>query len=432
MFAVFLAAALLAGACAQKQETAKAGPAPDPAQLNQRLEKIELHWQILQKDNPPLTDTTNLRINLADAKKAMAEKDYALAANKIMDAENWVNQSSSRYYVIHRENLKAGITKEDPKQLWQSAEDFWAKEAGYFMAGNQEYAGWFGNAGFEQAELAAVAAIASDLEAREKVEYCLRLADREARIGNKGGADGWKEEAAKILEKRIQLLSDQINWCLSGTVPVCDLNNVRASRENYLQAKKILDTSWSEIQDLTGFGNQTFSGRFQLPGLEGRIQAWTNEQENFFFKTSRPLSPGPDFEKLQEQERRKQKELVAKYNQLYCPAGEDLVKFNLGLEKTDTKFEGGTLIFRFRLSNLSPDPIYRPRVRLCGDLVSEEVNLAYDRFPGNFQASFSVVVLAIDYGSSNPGNYAIPPHRLLISFEDSKGKTLRAQAEFNP
>jgi len=420
--------------CQDKKEPKISGPTPDPAQLSQRLERVELRWEILQKDNPPQIESTNFRINLADAKKAMAETNYALAGGKILDAENWLNQVSNRYYVVHRENLKAGIVKEDPKQVWEKAENFWAREAEYFMAGNQGYAGIAGSAGYEEAELAVISAIASDLTTLEKTKYCLKLSEREARVGDRAGAEKWRGEAKKLLEKRIELISDQVNWCLSGTVPICDPVQVKESKENYLQAKKILEDSWKEIQELVNFGNQVFPGGFQMPGLGGRIQAWINEQENFFLKIGQlPGASGfQDFQALKEQERQKEKELVAKYNQLYCQKGEDLNQFGLSLEKTDVKFEAGKLIFQFRLTNLNSEPIYKPRIRLCGGVVSEEIYLGYERYPGNHQTSFSVPVLGLDAEDLTSGQYQIPAYWVLITFEDSPGKTWKAKAIFNP
>ncbi len=420
--------------CGQKKEPPiKNAPAAEPSQLRSRLERVELRWEILQKDNPPQVETTNFRMTLADAKKALAEKNYAAAGSKIQECEGWLDQVSNRYYVTHLEGLKQGLVQEDPKTLWEAAEKLWTQEADYFTAHNQEYAELDGQAGYEQGEAAAFAAIASDLPTREKVAYCLKLADKEDQISDKAGAEQWRKEAKQLLEKRIQLLADQINWCLSGTVPVCELVSVRQNSANYAQAKKVLDDSESEISDLVKWGNSVFPNSFIPPNLSARIQAWSAEQENFLLSAGKSKEPGfQDFQTLKEQERREQKELLNKYNQLYCPNGEELSNFGLSLEKTDVKKEGKNLVFRMRLTNNRNDAIYKPRLRLCGGVVSDEVDLGYERYPGNYSASFSVTVLGIDAEEVSSGQVVIPSHRALLTFEDSKGKTHQAQQIFNP
>jgi hypothetical protein len=421
--------------CGQKKEPPlKNAPAAEPSQLRARLERVELRWEILQKDHPPQVETTNFRMTLADAKKGLAEKNYASAGSKISECEGWLDLVSNRYYVTHLEGLKQGLVKEDPKQLWEAAEKQWAQEADSFAAHNQEYAELYGRAGYEQAEAAAFAAIASDLPTREKVDYCLKLADKEEQIADKAGAEKWRKEAKQLLEKRIQLLADQTNWCLSGTVPVCDLVSVRQNSANYAQAKKVLNDSWSEIQDLVKLGNSVFPNSFIPANLSARIQAWNAEQENFFLTANKLKGPSgfQDFQALKDQERREQKELLNKYNQLFCPNGEELSEFGLSLEKTDVKKEGKNLVFRMRLTNNSNDAIYKPRLRLCGGVVSDEVDLGYERYPGNYQASFSVTVLGIDAEEVSSGQVVIPSHRALLTFEDSKGKTHQAQQTFNP
>jgi hypothetical protein len=54
------------------------------------------------------------------------------------------------------------------------------------------------------------AAIASDLKTLDQVNYCLLLSDHEAQIRDTGGAEKWKAEAKRLIEKRIQLLFDQV------------------------------------------------------------------------------------------------------------------------------------------------------------------------------------------------------------------------------
>jgi hypothetical protein len=85
-------------------------------------------------------------------------------------------------------------------------------------------------------------------------------------------------------------------------VPVCDLIKVRESQANYQKAKQVLEDSWSEIQELTKFGNQVFPNSFTLPEVAGRIQVWISEQDSFFKNAAQAGQPSgvQDFQALKD------------------------------------------------------------------------------------------------------------------------------------
>lgn len=91
---------------------------------------------------------------------------------------------------------------------------------------------------------------------------------------------------------------------------------------------------------------------------------------------------------MREQERRKTKELVAKYNQYYCQPGEDIAKLGLSLERIDVKFEPQTLVFLFKLSNLNSEQVFSHKARVCGEVVSKEINLSMSAIQGIIKRAF--------------------------------------------
>lgn len=418
-----------------KNQTLTSAPAPDPAQLKQKLEWVELGWEILQKDNPSLIETTQFRMNLAEAKKALVENKLAVAEAKLEEAEFWLSNSRERYYGAHLEDLRQGRLKENPALLWQKAEEFWAKERECFLAGDKDRAELFGKAGMEQAEVAVTASLYSELLTKEKVDYCLKLKQKQEERANPIEAEKWKEQALNLIRKRIDLIFDQAQWCLSGTIPACDSIKIRESQENYLKAKKILEDSQIEIKDLAQLGNQISANSFSFPALlEAQIQGWVSKQESYFEALPKLVKPAPikDYNAQLKEEQEKQRETVKRYNQLYCPLAEDLKNFGLEMEETEIKLEDNKLILRIRLSNNNPFPIYRTRIRICGGVVSEELALKETQFPGQYQTSFSLSAVGFSLEPIGESEYEIASHWGLVIFEDAQGKIYQGRAILKP
>jgi len=430
----------LAPACSEKKTPQLNNSPSEPdkpltaAELQTKLNWIELRYEILQKDNPPQVETTCFRVDVGEAKRLIAENKLEKADERLESARDWLAENEGRYYALHQQALQEGKLKPDPDTLWQQAENFWAKEAESFMAGDKTSAGLYGAAGYQEADLAVYAAIASEITTQQKVDWCLKLADRYDRVGNVVSAKQWKDQAQKLINKRVELLSTQINWCLSGTVPQCDLVTIRASAQDYAKAKKIMVDSWNEIQQLTKSGNLFYLGTFILPDLSARVNAWLQSQEDYYAKLAKAQKPGQfkDFETQQREERARRQALIEKYNRLYCQTAEDLSNFGLNIETTDIKIEGPDLVLRMRLTNLNQEPVFKPRVRLCGGIVSQELDLEYPKFSGNYQTSFSIKSAAYILKSENEQEYELPSYWALVIFETADGKQSRAKATLKP
>jgi len=267
--------------CQEKKPPELSAPPPSQTELEQRLQELELKWKILQKDHPPEVETADFQFNLAQAKKSLAENNLAQAEEYLKKAKSWIKENQSRYYLIHRQKIQLGTASEDPAKLWKEAEEFWEKEKQAFLQGDIESAGLYSQAGFEQAELAVICAQKSNLPAEGKVNYLLEYAEALSQKGKLEKAQQIREDAGRIIQKQIGLLSEQINWCLSGTIPICDLKKVRENRENFQKAKSLLLESWKEIEKLVEMGNQIFPGKFFPPSSKPLIDQWIEEQEKY-------------------------------------------------------------------------------------------------------------------------------------------------------
>ena len=398
--------------------------------LKDRLNWLDLRWEILQKDSPPQTETGFFRVTVAEAKSLLAENKLADAESKISAAEDWLRQNEDRYFFLHKQAVIEGKSKQDPAALWAEAEKFWSKEAESFMSGDKDAAGLYSKAGFAEGELSVTAAIASDLTAAEKVNYCLKLADTHAKIFDTTAAEQWKGQAKRLIDARVDFLAKQLNWCLSGTIPECELITVRQSEADCQKAKKLLDDSWQEIKDLVKAGNDFYPGQFTAPDLGGPIAAWTNAQDEYFGKLAKQGKPGSkNLEARQEEERARQLEMLNKYNRFYCQnPGQDIARFQINMQKTDIRMEDKNLVLRILLENNNSEPIYKPRLRLCGGIVSDEIDLGYPRFPGKYQSSFSISSVAYILEETSGGELKLPAYWALLTFEDSQGNKIRAKA----
>jgi len=423
--------------CAAKKKPESKNPTPaDKAitseLLKERLKWLDLRWEILQKDNPPQTETGMFRIAVGEAKALVAENKLSQAEPKITAAEDWLNQNEERYFYLHKQAITTGTLKEDPAKLWAEAEKFFARESERFLAGDKELASLYSRAGFREGEVAVEAAIASELPSADKVDYCRKLAARHTAVFDNVGSEQFKGLAKKLIDDRVTLMGKQIGWCLSGTVPVCELATVRSSVEDYHKAKKVIDDSWKEINALVKIGNEIYPGQFKAPDLEANITAWTTAQNEYFAKLGGQARQVvyKDYAAQQQEELAKQKETLDKYNRYYCPdPGQDASVAGLKLQNTDLKMEETGLVLRILIINDKPDPIYKPKVRLCGGIVSDEFDVGYPRFPGNYQTSFSIPTVAYILEQSSSDEMELPYFWALITFEDADGKPAKVKAD---
>jgi len=130
--------------------------------------------------------------------------------------------------------------------------------------------------------------------------------------------------------------------------------------------------------------------------------------------------------------RARRQAIIEKYNRLYCQEAEDLAGFGLNIETTEIKTEGPDLVLRMGLTNLNDYPIFKPRLRLCGGIVSDELDFEYPRFAGNYQTSFSIKSAAYILKSENEQEYELPSYWALLIFEDADAKPHRAKATIKP
>jgi len=438
-FAIIFFCLSLAFVLGQKNSNDKgksSAQAQNLAELQDRLKAIDLRWEILQKDSPPQVDSGAFRFSVGEARNFIAQNKLSEAEPKIAYAEGWLKQNEERYYLAHLKGIKEGQLKEDPALLWNEAEKLWSKEADSFMKENKDAAALYGKAGYEEAGLAGEAAIVSELPTAEKINYCFKLWTKHNTVLDDFGALEWKNRAKSLIDHRVELLQKQINWCLAGTVPMCDPTAIRVSEDDYHKARKIIEDSWNEEQQLVKIWNQDFpENKYMVTDLGPAIQKWTRELDDYFSKmvASSKLLTIKDYETQQREERARQKAIVDQYNRLYCSKdSEDLAKLGLRLTASDMKIENGKLMLRLLLENQRSEPIFKPRVRLCGGVVSDELDLGYDRFSGNYQASFSITGAAYMIQSEDEKGYKIMPFWGFINFKDERGKELLGKAVIKP
>jgi len=429
----------LAFVLGQKNNTDKAkspAQAQSLAVLQDRLKLIDLRWEILQKDNPPQVDSGAFRFSVAESRNFISQNKLSEAEPKIAYAEGWLNQNEERYYLAHLRGIKEGQLKEDPALLWNEAEKLWSKEADSFMKEDKDAAALYGKAAYEEAGLAGESAIVSELPTAQKITYCFKLWTKHNTVLDDFGALEWKNRAKSLIDRRVELLQKQINWCLAGTVPMCDPTTIRISEDDYRKARKIIEDSWSEEQQLVKIWNQDFpQNKYMVTDLGPAIQKWTRELDDYFSKMAASAKPQTikDFETQQREERARQKAIVDQYNRLYCGKdSEDTAKLGLRLTASDMKIENGKLMLRLLLENQNSEPVFKPRVRLCGGVVSDELDLGYDRFAGNYQASFSITGAAYMIQSEDEKGYKIMPFWGFITFKDEQGKQLAGKAVIKP
>jgi hypothetical protein len=415
-----------------KKDPAKQGNA---AELQDRLKVVDLRWEILQKDNPPQVESGAFRLSVGAAKNLIAENKFSEAEPKITAAEAWLNQNEDKYYLAHLQAIKEVKLKENPAQLWGEAEKLWKKEADSFLAEDKRSAALYGKAGFAEAGVAGEAAIVSDLPVAEKISYCHKLSEKHKAALDDFGALEWKNRAKELIDKRIETLQKQISWCISGTVPVCDPATLKLSEQDYHRARKIIEDSWGEEQQLAKTWNQDFpENKYLVKDLGPAIQSWTNEYEVFYAQlaANQKAPVFKDFATQQREEHARQKELVDQYNRLYCKEADDLSKLGLKLTNSDKKLENGKLVLRLLLDNQNTGPIVKPKVRLCGGVVSDELDLGYPHFSGKYQASFNITGVAYLIQSEDEQGFKIMPFWGLVTFEDEQGRQFRGKTVIAP
>jgi tetratricopeptide (TPR) repeat protein len=228
-----VAVAVLAAACARKKPMVDHSHDPAAAPLKERLSRLEILYDVLQKDAPPPRETHQFRQWQQQAPQLLKEGKFAEAESIIMLAEAWMEEARPKYYHDHVTRVMAGRSPETAAGLMNDATNLAQTGQDQLGLNNAWAAEQYFAAAIEQSELALLAAQRSPEQAPELFALAGRMERIYLAAGRPEQAGASKERVLKVIDGIVSRLDQEIRDCLRQKTPECERDKLLEKEENY-------------------------------------------------------------------------------------------------------------------------------------------------------------------------------------------------------
>jgi len=412
--------ALGAGMTACPQGTVTTGKdGQKRAELQKRMERLDIRYQVLQKDSPPQNDTLVFRRDLSSAQKAIEESDLNMAERHITEAEAWMDNARPRYYQSHKSRIVSGQGEESPDELMEEAEFYLSRARSEDAAGNDWEAELFYQAAIEQGRLAITAAQGDPEKALMLVDLAKRMEKIYIAAGQPEKAEDLKSEVSKSLQASIDKLGARIEDRMAGRATGYDLDTLVRKEGAFSLAKQDLNRLNSLRNAIIEQAREYAPGKIEANSYTRKISNWigkkTTDISNYGKIEPKPADgPAHDREAILKLE-------LAEHNSQYRVGAQSLRGTGLSLKETDIYIrEDGSLVVRGELQNFRTEPIYNPKVTIVGQVYADVVDLGYNRFDPLIATSFHIPILGFNADAMERSGM-IPPHELVLIFYEDNG-----------
>lgn len=415
IFCLLLLGALLGG-CPQGSVRAPAEPGQISA-VREKLERLDVEYEILLKDDPPQSETVTFRQFMAEADKALDAKNPQKAAELAGEAEKWMEQARARYRADHEAGIKAGTSPETCKDLMDEAMFFVEKARSARKSGGEWKAELYYQAAIEQGELALIVAQRSPEQALELIELAGKMETIYREAGRPEAAKDLKERVIASLQDSINALGKRIEDMIAGRAKGYD-------RATLMQGGEVFENARRQLQELNDLRNRIIEqaglyapGRIEARDYQGSILSWTGNKRREIANPVENDKPGNTYENDAAEVMKAELRL---HNKKYREGAESLQGSGISLKETGITNQGSALIIKGELQNLRSEPIYKPRVTVVGYVYGEVVDLGYNRFAPYITTSFQIQIKGFNTEALNTSG-VVPPHELVLIFEEDNG-----------
>ncbi|HUT51946.1 MAG TPA: hypothetical protein VM658_01010 [bacterium] len=395
---------------------------PERAAVEERLRRLEVEYQLLQKDHPPQSETLLFRQNIGDAEAALAGGRLAEADRLTAEAEDWITTARRNYYGRHQSQVMSGAGGEKAEDLMASARTLADKAADLKSQGDDWAVGLYYQAAIEQGELALLARQKDPEQAVELINLAVQLQAIYREAGRPEQARQSNGRVLQYLKSSLAVLDKGIQDCLAGTAPECSQADISAG-ETVMRNKAKEMAAVNDLSiEIAAESKKLDPAGIPIADESGPINAWTISWQAFFNNKKAALAnKTPDKIPGKEGQEQILRANLEKHNRLKQGA-ETIQGSGISLEESEVFISGDAVIIRGKVGNFKTEPIFQPRVTITGQIYSDIIDLGYEAFKPVTNTTFQIQVKGFSADAFNHSLSNLPSHQLLLIYKDAQGR----------
>jgi len=407
----------LVSACPQSGGMAEVS-AEEKAAVRENLRRLEIRYEILQKDDPPQVETLPLRQKIAEVESALEAGDVERASALAEEAGDWLDKAGEKYYRRHESRVVAGTSGESGEDLVNSAELFMqkAREAG--NSGDRWASDQYFQAAIEQGELALFTKQKRPDQAADLVVLSKRLQAIYQAAGKPEQAKASNERVAQRLMKSVAELDKSIKDCIAGKAEGCERDSLATSEERFTRKAAELNELNSLLVEISGEAQSLAPGRIHSVDHSASLSSWSAGWNAYFnnqWVLPTPPKVGPKSDREAEL-----KAMIEKHNRLKQGA-QPIRGSGIAIEVKEIYTLGDSVIIRGKISNYSTEPVFKPRVTVTGGVAGEVVDLGYEKFSPQVTTGFQIKLTTLNTEAFVKSMNSLPFYEILVIYQDLDG-----------
>jgi hypothetical protein len=408
----------LTSACPQSGPIARVS-AEEKAAVMEKLRRLEIRYEILQKDEPPQVETLPLRQKIAEVESALEAGDVERASALAEEAGDWLDNAREKYYRRHESRVVAGTSGKSGEDLMNSAELFMqkAREAG--NGGDQWASDRYFQAAIEQGELALFTKQKGPDQAAELVALSKRLQAIYRAAGRPEQGNASNQRVVQRLMKSMAELDKTINDCIAGKAQGCERDSLAASEGLFAKKAAELNKLNSLLKKISGEAQSLAPGHISPVDRSASIASWSAGWKGYF-NNQWALPTPPKVEPKNDREA-ELKAMIAKHN-LLKQGAQPIQGSGISVEVKEIYTLGDSVIIRGKISNYSTEPVFKPRITVTGGVAGEIVDLGYEKFSPQVTTGFQIKLTTLNTEAFIKSMNSLPFYEVLVIYQDLDGK----------
>jgi len=386
-------------------------------QLEDRFEKLDFVYDIVQKDHPTNQDTILYRRKIAEAQKALGEGDYESAVSLTNEAQRAILNARKACYDRHVNMVIKGESNQTNEELLWEAKEYKRLAEKAERMGNDWEAEMYYQASVEQGSLALMACRNSENVEFELVKYAKEMEMLLEAAGETREAEAIRRQMENSLQRSLNELSREINVRLEGRARGYTEAELKSTRQAFVAAKEDLQEIHQVYKKFAESAENFAPEKFDPPHYSARIINWSNKWEQYW--------KNPESNKIERfagLTKEEAETVLAQHNEIKEGARSTREKGVVVREEEIVVFDD-LMMIKGTFQNSGTEPIFNPRIVACGMVISNPERLGYNRImPGN-TASFEI--MAMHFMGKKANNKNVPEHQLVVIYDDIRGQEVK-------
>ncbi len=421
---------VLSVACAERMPmTEDATTEEQNADLERRIAILDIKYEILLKDVPPQTDTMEFRLNMSEARDFIQKGRVSKAVDNVAGAEVWIDQARVDYYQRHVQAVKNERAPKAYEDYRSESMVFLNKSRAAKAEGDTELSRMYLQAAIEQARLGLLFYENKPERIAEYVQAAKRLAAIYNEAGEPDLASEVDAQGYAELQAVISSLQSEITECLDGKSARCQTKVLQPGQEKdirgFRQTRAWLAKRNELLTTITKNTYKYYPNRVPLYDYSAKINSWSSYWEDRWANySSLPDSDTPqqEFEKEQAEQRAAYRKMVQDHNRSYCGGGiPSQNSSDLEVVYQAHELRGNRIVVKGHIKNISDQPIYNPKVTICGEVVSNQERLGFYNLDPDNIGGFALELKQFSVDEFRNFGFKIPQYKIMVLYQDYYG-----------